>query len=132
MKTGQLTAFGYNFSVNHSFHPTFVSIVKSSSNTKDDEKFKRIFQKTYFDLEGDRIIYDDFYSKEELTNLDVYQQIPPDQALKFEHFVQRYTAQHQGEFAQRGFSLPNRYQLQGKRSIVYKGTPLMVLVRLAH
>lgn len=95
---------------------------------KDEDKFKRIFQKVYFDLEGDRIIYDDFYSKEDMTNAEAYQSIPSDQTMKFEHYVQKYIVNHKGEFSQRGFSLPNRYQLQGKRSIVYKGIPLMVLV----
>lgn len=128
LKTGQLTAFAYNFSVNHSLSPTFISSSKSGSTKLDAEKFKKIFQKVYFDLEGEKIIYDDFYSREETGQGDNFQQVPQDQSLKFEHYVQICISKHNGEFTQRGFSLPNRYLLQGKRSIIYKGVPLLVLV----
>jgi hypothetical protein len=128
IKTGQLTGFGYNFSVNHAFQPTLITNVKPNPNKKEEERLKRIFQKIYFDLAGDKILYDDFYSKGEMESPGHDKMIPPDQNLKFEHFVQRYISRHKGEFAQRGFSLPNRYQLQGKRTIIYKGIPLLILV----
>lgn len=95
---------------------------------KEEERLLRAFQKTYIELDSNRIIHEDFYSKDSLEEAQASQTIPNDQMQKFDNYVQRYVSRHKGEFTQRGFSLPSRYQLQGKRSIVYKGVPILVLV----
>lgn len=128
IKTGELTGFCYNFSVSQKFQPTFITKPKMGISSSESSMLKRLFQKTYFELDKNAIHYEDFYLREESMERNMGLMIPTDQLIKVEHYIQKYSAKHDGDFHPRGFSMPNRYQLQGKRFLVYKGTPMIILV----
>lgn len=128
LKTGELTGFCYNFSVSQYFQPTSITKPKVSSTTSENTKLKRVFQKIYFELDQNAIHFHDFYLRDESMARNSGMIVPTDQLQKVDHYIQIYAAKHENEFKPRGFSMPNRYQLQGKRFLVYKGTAIIILV----